>query len=226
MRAAPLIIFDCDGVLVDSESIASDVFSRHLCALGLDYSAARCRAEFTGLSLAACLLQIERDANVCLPDDFLLHLQRDTMAAFARDLQRVAGVVDVLEFLDRQGIPYCVASSGSHDKMQFTLTHTGLFERLKDRLYSASEVARGKPAPDLFLHAANQQGHEARYCIVVEDAAPGIQAGLAAGMTVCAFGEQHAAAANTIAFTNMSELPSILAALIAPSRLANPLIEK
>ncbi|HQQ62572.1 MAG TPA: HAD-IA family hydrolase [Pseudomonadales bacterium] len=213
----PLVIFDCDGVLMDSEAIASAVFAEHLANVGLDYSAADCRQHFTGLSLSSCERHIADAHGIVLPEDFFSRLQAETYARFSQSLAPVPGAREVLDFLDDAGWRYCVASSGSHEKMQVTLSHTGLLPRLVNRLYSASEVARGKPAPDLFLHAAQAERYAPVDCIVIEDSAPGMQAALAAGMRVCAFVPRELAGQmkDTVAFTDMSELPAILVAMQA-----------
>ncbi len=216
MTETPLIIFDCDGVLVDSEAIASRVFAEQLYKAGFDYSTDECRLQFTGLSLDSCRQQIEALHSRALPENFFAQLQSATFARFAQQLRAVDGINNVLDFLDTAGWNYCVASSGSYDKMRFTLGLTHLLPRVEDRLFSASDVLQGKPAPDLFLHAARQCGYRAQHCIVIEDAAPGILAAQRAGMLVCAYGEQHTGIAqtpSTVAFTDMSELPAILTRL-------------
>lgn len=209
-----LVIFDCDGVLVDSEIIASTVFSEHLVSAGFSYTKQQCLARFTGLSLASCKALIERESAAPLPENFFLQLQTETFARFSGELEPVQGVVDVLGFLREQQWPCCVASSGSHDKMALTLGKTGLHQYFGGRVFSASEVQRGKPAPDLFLHAARVQGYHPAHCIVIEDSSHGVTAALAAGMQVCAFGEQHREqheiSADAEVFTCMSELPELL----------------
>lgn len=206
----PLVIFDCDGVLVDSEAIASTVFAEHLTRAGLPHTPKECLMRFTGLSLDSCKTLIEAGSGVLLPEDFFLQLQRETFARFSEALQPVPGVVDVLEFLHEHKWPCCVASSGSHEKMAMTLEKTGLRKYFGDRVFSASDVLRGKPAPDLFLHAARSQDCQPARCIVIEDSIPGVLAGIAAGMQVCAFGERHAVSADAQVLTCMSELPAIL----------------
>ncbi|HSC75843.1 MAG TPA: HAD family hydrolase [Pseudomonadales bacterium] len=209
----PLVIFDCDGVLVDSEDIASTVFSEHLVLAGFPYTQQECLTRFTGLSLASCKGLIEQESAALLPENFFLHLQRETFARFSEELEPVPGVVDVLEFLREQRWPCCVASSGSHEKMALTLGRTGLQHYFADRIFSASEVQRGKPAPDLFLHAARVQDYQPACCIVIEDSRHGVEAALAAGMHVCAFGEQHVISADTQVFTRMSELPAVMTSI-------------
>lgn len=205
-----LVIFDCDGVLVDSETIASSVFAKHLTQAGFPHTAEECLVRFTGLSLDSCRVLIESEFRALLPEGFFLRLQRETFARFSEELQPVPGVVDVLEFLRDQQWPCCVASSGSHEKMAMTLEKTGLRKYFGDRVFSANDVLHGKPAPDLFLHAALSQGCQPARCIVIEDSVPGVVAGLAAGMQVCAYGEKHVISSDAQVFTCMSELPAML----------------
>jgi len=206
----PLIIFDCDGVLVDSERIASAVFAEHLTAAGYPYTQEKCIEEFTGLSLAACKALIEQKNNASLPVNFFVDLQRETYLRFDEVLQPVAGVVAVLDFLQENGWDCCVASSGSHEKMAVTLGKTGLQKYFDGKVFSAADVVRGKPAPDLFLFAASAMNYASYDCIVVEDSEPGIQAALTAGMKVCAFGADHKELSGAERFGSMSELPSML----------------
>ena len=208
----PLLIFDCDGVLVDSESIASAAFAEHLTQAGYPHTPQQCMERFTGLSLQSCKSLIET-GQAPLPEDFFLRLQQDTFDRFAKELEPVPGVVEVLEWLQKQHWPCCVASSGSHEKMALTLEKSGLLKYFGDRIFSASDVQHGKPAPDLFLYAARAQQYSPSHCIVIEDSSPGVLAALAAGMQVCAFGEKHATFADASVFACMSELPAILDAI-------------
>lgn len=207
----PLVIFDCDGILVDSETLASRVFSEQLERIGLTYSAAECEAEFRGLSLASCQQRIEHKHQLSLPDNFFHNLQRATFERFSTSLQPVPGVIDVLDHLDNLGWSYCVASSGDYEKMHFTLGHTGILERFRDKLFSAVDVKKGKPEPDLFLHAARLMGYHNHQCIVIEDSSPGVQAAIAAGMRVCAYGTHLDVP--SVQFDDMRQLPAILHAL-------------
>ncbi len=211
-----LVIFDCDGVLVDSESIACAVLSQHLCAMGLPYTPAACLQQFTGLSLSSCRTQIEHTHGVTLSPDFFDALQQDTFARFQHELQAIPNVTTALDWLDTQQIPYCVASSGSLEKMRFTLKHTGLLARLEPQLFSAQQVRHGKPAPDLFLYAAQCMQRAPTRCWVIEDSRPGIEAGLAAGMQVCAFCHPHAVP-GTVSLRDMAELPTLIERQLALS---------
>jgi HAD superfamily hydrolase (TIGR01509 family) len=204
-----LIIFDCDGVLVDSETLASEAFAEQLQLAGFDYSIADCQNTFTGLSLSTCQAMIEHESKRRLPAGFFERLQSQTFKRFADGLQAVAGITELLTFLQHSGIASCVASSGDHNKMQFTLGHTQLLPYFDHRLFSASDVARGKPAPDLFLHAAQQMGYQPNRCIVIEDSLPGIIAAQAAGMISCGYGAS-VAGSGTVSFTHMAKLPEIL----------------
>lgn len=218
MDASPrLVIFDCDGVLVDSESIACRVLSRELNALGLPLTPNDCLDRFTGITMAAVMARIENMLGRPLPEDFEETLQRKDFEAFETELRPVPGVIDMLP---RLTVPRCIASSGAIAKMQLTLTATGLLPHFAPHLFSAQMVERGKPAPDLFLYAAARMGAEPASCVVVEDSAAGIEAALAAGMDVLGFaggshgGAEYAAmlratGAATV-FDDMSDLPALL----------------
>jgi HAD superfamily hydrolase (TIGR01509 family) len=185
-----LVIFDCDGVLVDSEPVANRTLGHMLRELGLDLTQEQIFEHFVGYSLPHCLRVIEGMLGHPPPENFLRDLQARTFAAFKTERRAMPGIEQALDALDALGIPYCVASSGDHEKMNTTLGITGLLPRFAGRIFSVTQVARGKPAPDIYLFAAAQMGVEPADCVVVEDTPPGVQAGVAAGMTVfgfCAF---------------------------------------
>jgi HAD superfamily hydrolase (TIGR01509 family) len=184
MSDIELVIFDCDGVLVDSEPIANRTLALMLEELGLQLTQAQMFESFVGYSIPHCLQVIEGLLGRPPPESFRTDLQARTFAAFRKELHAVSGVCDVLDRLEQQ---YCVASSGDHEKMRTTLGITGLLPRFEGKLYSVTQVARGKPAPDVYLYAAEQCGVEPQRCIVVEDTPPGVKAGVAAGMTVFGF---------------------------------------
>jgi HAD superfamily hydrolase (TIGR01509 family) len=211
------VIFDCDGVLVDTEVLANRCFAAALNRVGLDWSVAETMRRLVGRSMSACVAIVETELGEPLPCDFLTRLQQETFDAFrAAPVQPVAGVVAALDWLEAQPIPYCVASSGEIEKMRLTLGLTGLLPRFEFRMFSASMVSRGKPFPDLFLHAAQGIGAQAAECTVIEDAVPGVEAGIAAGMRVLAYaGAAHAdraglAAAGAWVFDAMDDLPRLL----------------
>jgi HAD superfamily hydrolase (TIGR01509 family) len=207
-----LVIFDCDGVLVDSEPLANRVFTAALHEVGLPLSYQEVCATFIGLSMERCIEIVEQRLGRPVPGDFVARLQARTFEAFRSSLQPVPGIV---EALDRIDAPVCVASSGEMEKMELNLGLTGLLPRFEGRLFSATQVERGKPWPDLFLHAASTLGARPAHSAVVEDSLPGVQAARAAGMTVFAYAGPDRrvalAKAGAVVFDDMQELPSLLA---------------
>jgi HAD superfamily hydrolase (TIGR01509 family) len=207
-----LVIFDCDGVLVDSEPIANRVFARMLAEQGLEFTQAQMFDLFVGRTFADCLASVAERLGHPLPADFEDEHDRCLSEALAAELMPVPGVRQVLDGLTA---PFCVASNGAPDKLRFSLHKVGLLPRFEGRLFSAAEVARGKPAPDLFLHAARRLGVAPAACIVVEDSPAGVAAGVAAGMTVLGFAACMPAARLREAgahklFTQMGQLPALL----------------
>jgi HAD superfamily hydrolase (TIGR01509 family) len=182
-----LVIFDCDGVLVDSEPVANRILGQMLREVGLELTQEQIFQNFVGYSLPHCLRIIERMLGRPAPANFLRDLQARTFAAFKTELRAMPGIEFALDALDAVRVPYCVASSGDHEKMNTTLGITGLLPRFAGRIFSVTQVAHGKPAPDIYLFAARQMRIEPPGCIVVEDTPPGVQAGIAAGMTVLGF---------------------------------------
>jgi len=188
--AAKLVIFDCDGVLVDSEPIAAASLAAELANAGFATTPEQCVADFTGLSLDSVIAQVEARSRRRLPAGFRERLRSRDYAAFRESLQPVPGV---RALLDRLATPRCVASSGSLQKLDVTLSATGLLDDFAPNIFSAQQVERGKPAPDLFLYAAASMGISPQDCVVVEDSVAGIVAACAAGMGVIGFaGGGHA----------------------------------
>jgi HAD superfamily hydrolase (TIGR01509 family) len=211
-KAFELLIFDCDGVLVDSEVITNRVFAAMLNELGIPVSIEDMFERFVGRSMPQCLEIITGLLGAPVPDGFVEEYYARSRAALKQELKAVAGIESVLATLQ---VPYCVASSGTHEKMQTTLGVTGLLPKFIGRIYSVTDVARSKPFPDVFLHAARQHGTAPAACAVIEDTPTGVSAGVAAGMTVfgyCARTPKHrlieAGAHHT--FDKMSELPNLL----------------
>jgi HAD superfamily hydrolase (TIGR01509 family) len=208
-----LVILDSDGVLVDSEPLSNRELAAMLTELGLPTSAEESMATFMGRSWPACAELIEERLGRALPEDFADTYHERLYAAIEKELRPVAGVVDVLDSLEHRT---CVASSGSHEKLRRTLGRTGLLGRFEGRIFSANEVANGKPAPDLFLHAAAAMGFAPRDCVVVEDSPLGIEAAHAAGMKALGFAArtppERLAGADAV-FADMGELPRLLATL-------------
>ena len=209
-----MVIFDCDGVLVDSErlthQVVVDMLAEHGVALGFDEAVDR----FIGMSMANGLVQLKALLGGELPADFLPEMGRRTRAAFRAGLTAVPGVEAVLDGLQR---PFCVASNGNHAKVNFTLGHTGLLPRFAGRIFTADDVAHPKPAPDLFLLAARTLGALPAHTTVVEDTPTGVAAARAAGMRVIGFaamtpaGRLQAAGADAIAH-DMATVANLLAA--------------
>jgi HAD superfamily hydrolase (TIGR01509 family) len=206
-----LIIFDCDGVLVDSEPIANRILTEMLNDLGLDIAFEETLRTFVGRSMSACLRLIEERLQGPVPRDFVETYNARSFAAFERELRPVPGIHVAL---GRIRIPVCVASSASHEKMRTTLGVTRLLPHFEGRMFSATEVGRGKPDPALFLHAAQRMKVAPAAAVVIEDTLVGVQAGRAAGMTVFGFANTtdagSLAAAGARVFEDMSDLPTML----------------
>lgn len=179
-----LFIFDCDGVLIDSEVISARQLIAELKGYGVDMDMAFVSRHFLGRSYPVVLKEVRERWGVQLPDRFEADYRARLLAAFERDLKVMPGVVDTIRDLR---IPYCLATSSSPERMRKSLEITGLSALFHGCAFTASEVARGKPAPDLFLHAAARMGADPHTCIVLEDSQNGIRAGLAAGMRVWRF---------------------------------------
>jgi len=179
IKPIELVIFDCDGVLVDSERIAARIQVTLGAELGWPLTEEEVIRRFIGRSSASIREQISARLGEEAASMWGKRFEQLHREAVDVGLAPVEGLPEALDAIT---LPTCVASSGSHDKMRHTLGHTGLYERFEGRIYSATEVARGKPAPDLFLHAARQMGVDPAVCAVVEDSEPGVQAARAAGM--------------------------------------------
>ncbi len=210
-----LVILDCDGVLVDSEPISMRVDTEVLAELGWRLTNDEVVERFMGRTHAFMVAEIETYLGRPLEPGWEDGFQRRYRDAFALHLKPVDGVLEALDALDADDMLTCVASSGGHEKMQFTLGLTGLWDRFEGRIFSATEVAHGKPAPDLFLHAAKQMGVEPVDCAVVEDSRFGVEAARAAGMRAFAYGggltpPERLAGPGTVVFDDMRELPRLL----------------
>ena len=206
-----LVIFDCDGVLVDSEPVANRVFCSMLNELGLNVTLEYMYEHFVGLSMPQCMERVAGMLGAPPPADFVARLQMSTEAAL-RGVEPIAGVPEVLDAIR---IPFCVASSGGHAKIRLTLGESGLLERFTGRIYSVADVAKPKPAPDIFLHAARAMRADPAGCAVIEDTPTGVRAGVAAGMHVFGFCAHTPAQRLTQAgahavFDDMRVLPQLL----------------
>ncbi len=183
------VIFDCDGVLVDSERITSRVWAGLLTGVGLPTTTEDSLATYLGNSMQRCIEIVTEKLGRTPPDDLLPSFFAAVKVALEQEVTPVTGVVEVLDALDAAGIPHGVASNGEYEKMRTTLGTTGLLERLEGRYYSAVDVARPKPAPDLFLHVAKQLGLTPARTIVIEDSPLGVLGAHTAGMTVIGYAE-------------------------------------
>lgn len=215
-----LIIFDCDGVLVDSESLANRVMSQVFAESGFDVSPEDCLRRFVGMSMRSVRAAVEEEFGRRLPDGFEPRVRALSDEVFDRDLQPIRGVSEALSALPHAR---CVASSGSPRRIRRSLDKTGLDAYFADHaLFSAAMVKRGKPAPDLFLHVAETMEVTPQQCLVIEDSLLGASAGVAAGMTVFGFAgashitdghaERLEALGVTAVFDDMADLPGMLAA--------------
>jgi HAD superfamily hydrolase (TIGR01509 family) len=183
-----LVIFDCDGVLVDSEPISNAVLAGSLTAAGLPTSPDEAVHEYKGMLLTDVRARAEQLLGRPLPAGLLDDFERDREQAFRISLQAVPGARETVQVVRAAGVNVCVASQGKLEKTELTLTLAGLRDLFPDEaLFSAYQVPRGKPHPDLFLHAAVTMGAAPEHCAVVEDTVIGVTAAIAAGMRVIGY---------------------------------------
>jgi HAD superfamily hydrolase (TIGR01509 family) len=213
-----LVIFDCDGVLVDSEPISVDVLVKVITANGGAMSEAAVYERFLGMSMPSVMAILHDDYGFAMTEQHLSDLRVELRKRYALELKPIPGVAEAMR---RLALKRCVASSGTPERIRLSLRTTGLLELLEPNIYSASMVERGKPAPDLFLYAARMMGVPPAACIVVEDSPAGVSAAKAAGMRVFAFaGGSHAEKAGLTAslaalapnavFSDMGLLPDLV----------------
>ena len=184
-----LVIFDCDGVLVDSERLGAEVFSSLLYQYGYDFSVEMCLEKFKGKTLTDCFLLIETEFSKTLPEEFEQALIDATRNTFSKCLKAVEGIEDILSWLKDKNIKFCVASNGGQEKVINSLTTVNLIHYFENHIFSADNVEKGKPSPDLFLWAANEMKEDVAHCCVVEDSVSGVNAALSANMKVIHFDE-------------------------------------
>ncbi|MFF4582831.1 HAD family hydrolase [Streptomyces sp. NPDC001389] len=209
-----LVIFDNDGVLVDSEPLANTVLAEYLTELGHPTTYEDCLRDYLGGAVHRIHDVVHARTGQRLPEDFDRVLHERIFAAFARELRPVPGVTEVLGELSAQGVPYCVASSSSHERIRVGHRAAGLGEWFEEEwIFSVEDVGRGKPAPDLFLHAADMMSVHPSQCVVVEDSPLGVEAARAAGMDVLGFTSMLPASklsGATACFGEMKELSALL----------------
>jgi HAD superfamily hydrolase (TIGR01509 family) len=215
-----LVIFDCDGVLVDSEHLTHRVLHEMLLAQDVDITYDDTILLFMGSSSVAFLEKVSGLCGGQVPPDFLERFRTGMAVAFAESLTAVNGIEELLSVLP---MDYCVASNGRHAKMRLTLGKTGLLPRFENRIFSAEDVAHPKPAPDLFLHAAKTLGVAPAHCLVIEDSPTGVRGARAAGMRVLGYVAMASADALLEAgahevFDDMADVPRLLG-LVGPPGL-------
>ena len=211
MIAPALVIFDCDGVLVDSEPLQIQALLDVAAKLGFSMPHAAAVERFRGASMAEVVRVVEEQIGRATPAAFVPDVRAHQAVVFGRSLRAIDGVREAIEAIP---LPRCVASSGPLDKIRLSLQLTGLHAFFGDHLFSAYDVGSWKPAPGLFLHAAARMGAAPGDCIVIEDSVVGVQAGVAAGMRVLGYaGPDRAgelAAAGAHVFGAMSGLPRLV----------------
>jgi HAD superfamily hydrolase (TIGR01509 family) len=209
-----LVIFDCDGVLVDSEPIAARLTAEAVSELGWQMSAELAKEEFLGDTFSNIIRRIEQKLGHAVPQDWPARSQANLLAALERELQPIPGVRGAIERLVAAGVKLAVGSQGSHEKMQLTLRVTGLLPFFEGRIFSATQVARPKPAPDLFLLAARTLGVAPAHTVVIEDSTRGVKAALAAGMRILGYtasvGRDAMVAAGAEPVDDLSRVPEML----------------
>ena len=206
------VIFDCDGVLVDSESIGATVWVEMAKELGLSISFENAFNEFTGKSFNSIAKYLSEKAQRVIPEDFEKKFRKKTYSAFQKELQPINGIHDVLKNLT---VPYCVASSGPREKINLNLTKVDLIKFFSsDRIFSCYEISKWKPDPAIYLYAAKQMGFDPKDCVVIEDSNCGVQAALAGGFDVLIYANQdkkkNFSVGDQIFFDQMEELKNLL----------------
>jgi HAD superfamily hydrolase (TIGR01509 family) len=212
-----LVIFDCDGVLIDSEIVACRVDAVSLAEIGIDVTVDDILERYVGISTATMLADIAERHRVTLPGGFADELHRRVLAAFETELQAIPGIAETLDALPHQ---VCVASSSTPARLLHALSLARLIARFDPHIFSATQVERGKPAPDLFLFAAGKMGADPAHCLVIEDSLAGVAAARAAGMIVFGFtggghcrpghGDRLREAGAAAVFGEMPSLPTML----------------
>lgn len=203
-----LIIFDCDGVLVDSEPIANRVFAEEVRKLGIPLSDEESIAQFPGTTMANCIAYVEKKWQVKLPESIVQTFRENSFIAFTKELKEIPGATELVKNLP---IAACVASNGPYEKIVHNLTLTHLIRYFPERMFSAYQLGRFKPEPHLFLHAAECLGVSPGRCLVVEDSIHGLEAADAAGMgSVFYSPKPHALALQRPSITKLLELQQCL----------------
>jgi HAD superfamily hydrolase (TIGR01509 family) len=208
-----LVIFDCDGVVVDSEPLTLQLMCDDLVSRGLELSL----SEMIDLALGGTIAGVGEQAKALgadIPDDWANQFYAKMFTVLGQSVKSIPGIEAVLDVLDHHGTPYAIGSNGSHKKMEITLGRCLLAERFAGRVFSREDVTNPKPAPDVYLLAAAKAGIAPRHCVVIEDSAAGARAGVAAGMAVMGFTHETPAAKfigiTDVLFEDMADLPALL----------------
>ncbi len=205
------VIFDCDGVLVDSETLGNRVLAEMITQMGFPLSPEQAVQQFKGGKLADCIAVVEDQMGKKLPDDFPTQVRAQMAEVFQAELQAIQGVREALELIP---VTKCVASNGPEEKMALTLGITDLLHFFQGRIYSAYTLGVWKPEPDLYLYAASQMGVRPEECVVVEDSHLGVQAAVAAGIPVLGYADHSSPteleSLGAKSFGSMCELPELL----------------
>ena len=212
----PLVIFDCDGVLVDSETLENEISARCLTKAGFPITGPQARERFIGLTTQAMMDQVEAELGRKLPMDWAANYHACSHTALAGQVEAIEGVVAAIDALEALGFDTAVASSGEHAKMKITLGRTGLYKRFAGRIFSAQDVAHCKPAPDVYLLAAKTLGYKPEDCFAIEDSPIGARASVAAGMQTFGYAAQInpallIASGVSHVFFDMADLPGLVA---------------
>ncbi|NRG16765.1 HAD family phosphatase [Rhizobiales bacterium] len=211
-----LVIFDCDGVLVDTETVANKLLAELVTALGVPMDYREAQRRFMGRTMETIHPIVEELTGRRLPVGWADEVREKTLLEFEKGVEAIKGIEEVVATLKEAGVPYCVGSSGKYSKMHVTLGKSGLLPLFEDVLFSAEDCREGKPAPDIFLYAASGMGRKPEDCVVIEDSVAGVQAAKAAGMRVLGFtGDPEAddeamQAAGAELFADMADLPRLL----------------
>jgi HAD superfamily hydrolase (TIGR01509 family) len=213
-----LVIFDCDGVLVDSEPVSNRVVAQALTELGWPMDAAEANTRFLGMSLIDMVAVIEAHLGCKLSPDWTQSVIDTHLDALAREIAPIPGAVEALHAINHLGLPWRVASNSSHEEMRVKFHGLGITDLVAGRLHSHRDVPRGKPAPDLFLAAAAAGGVTPEQCVVIEDSIPGARAAAAAGMPCLGYAPHSDGAAlravGAVPFASMFDLPGLIAAAV------------
>jgi HAD superfamily hydrolase (TIGR01509 family) len=212
LKANKLIIFDCDGVLVDSEHLANQALVDCLANIRISMSLEDALRNFKGRKLADCLAEIEKTNNCVLPESFEATFRQKMGEYFEAKLQPINGIAKALQSLSYSK---CAASNGPVQKTKRNLEIAGLIHYFGDHIFSAYTIQKWKPEPDLFLHACKEMGSQPAHSVVVEDSELGIEAALAGGFKVLAFGVHTIQHRDVTSFQHMSELPKLIQEILS-----------